>query len=271
VASESNTVSPGNASLKRRLVNVADGAVNGSSTDAVNGRQLQGARDLAQRGLDSAAAAQRTANSASTTATTASTTANTAKSTADQALVNRRLVSQVSTYGDVRIGAENTGTVLDVRNRYSTNRKISGVANATLNPASTDAVNGRQLNTTNGNVTTAQSTANAAKTAASSAQDTANSAAVKADVLSGLIAQTSATGDVRLGGSNGGSTFDVRNNAGTARKIKGVADATLGMVDRVRHSGEDRNDGDDDHELHQREAGAASAVRLADESFSLRR
>jgi len=142
LASERNTVSVGNASTKRKIVNVAEGALNSASTDAVNGRQLLSARDLAQRGVNEAAAAQGTAN-------TANSTANTAKSIADQALTNTKLVTQASASGQVRIGAENTGTTLTISNKSGQARTLTGIANATLSASSNDAVSGRQLFATN--------------------------------------------------------------------------------------------------------------------------
>ncbi|MCU1064224.1 hypothetical protein, partial [Stenotrophomonas maltophilia] len=86
------------------------------------------------------------------------------------------LVGQVSATGNVRLGAENTGTVLDVRNKTNANRKISGVADAALSGTSTEAVTGRQLNTTNSNVTAAQNTANTAQTTAGAARTAADNA-----------------------------------------------------------------------------------------------
>ncbi len=84
-----------------------------------------------------------------TTATSAQTMANAARTTADSALgkadVLGGLVSQVSATGNVRLGGENTGTVLDVRNKSNASRKLTGVADATLSTSSTEAVTGRQL------------------------------------------------------------------------------------------------------------------------------
>lgn len=68
VAREGNTVSVGSSSTQRRIVNVADGSVNSSSTDAVNGRQLMVAENGIKAASDAARAAQATANAANTTA-----------------------------------------------------------------------------------------------------------------------------------------------------------------------------------------------------------
>ncbi len=52
-------------------------------------------------------------------------------------------------------------------------------------------------------------------------------ALVETAALGGLVAQVSASGDVRLGGKNSGATLDVRNSANANRKITGVADGIL--------------------------------------------
>jgi len=178
------------------VVNVADARLNSTSSDAVTGKQLN-------------------ATNSNVTAT---------RSIADNALAKANvfsgLLSQTSASGNVRLGASNSGTVLDVRNSASANRKITGVADATLSTASTDAVSGKQLNSTNSNVAAARAVADAAKT-------NADSALAKANTLSGLLSETSASGNVRLGASNSGTVLDVRNSAGANRRIAGVADATL--------------------------------------------
>ncbi|MGB9101737.1 MAG: ESPR-type extended signal peptide-containing protein, partial [Stenotrophomonas indicatrix] len=215
--SAANQVSVGSGSLKRKIVNLADGALSTSSTEAVTGKQLN-ATDLEVA-------------SVRTTARSAQTTANAAKTAADSALSKANvlggLVGQVSATGNVRLGGENTGTVLDVRNKSNANRKVTGVADATLSTSSTEAVSGKQLNATNVEVASVRTTATSAQTMANAAKTTADSALGKADVLGGLVSQVSATGNVRLGGENTGTVLDVRNKSNASRKLTGVADATL--------------------------------------------
>lgn len=215
--SAANQVSVGSGSLKRKIVNLADGALSTSSTEAVTGKQLNATN------LEVA--------SVRTTARSAQTTANAAKTAADNALSKANvlggLVSQVSATGNVRLGGENTGTVLDVRNKSNANRKVTGVADATLSTISTEAVSGKQLNATNVEVASVRTTATSAQTMANAARTTADSALGKADVLGGLVSQVSATGNVRLGGENTGTVLDVRNKSNASRKLTGVADATL--------------------------------------------
>ncbi len=216
-ANEVNTVSVGTSGSKRRIVNVDDARLTSSSSDAVSGKQLYKTNQDVGSVKSVADAAQSTANAARTTANTAKTTADGALSKAN---ILSGLLSQTSASGNVRVGASNSGTVLDVRNSASANRKITGVADATLSTTSTDAVSGKQLNSTNSNVAAARSVADAAKT-------NADSALAKANTLSGLLSETSASGNVRLGASNSGTALDVRNSASANRRITGVADATL--------------------------------------------
>lgn len=175
VANEMNTVSVGNGSLKRRVVNVADARLNASSADAVTGKQLYSTNQ----------------NVAAATAT-----ANTAKSTADSALskanASAGLIGQVSASGNVRVGAENTGTIVDVANKGGAKRKIHNIANGVLSTSSTDAVTGQQLHATNQTVAAATATANTAKSTAD-----AVSAQVSANVLAlggGAVAEQGSYG-----------------------------------------------------------------------------
>ncbi|MBH1510411.1 YadA-like family protein [Stenotrophomonas maltophilia] len=230
-AYEDNIVSVGSSSNKRRIVNVARGSTSYGSTDAVTGGQLYETNQTVS-------AIGSVAGTANSNANTALSTANTAKSTADNALLRANaltgLLNQTSASGNVRLGASNSGTVLDVRNSANASRKITGVADATLSTTSAEAVSGKQLNATNTNVAAARSVADSAKT-------NADSALAKANVISGLLSQTSASGNVRLGASNSGTVLDVRNSANASRKITGVADATLSTTSTEAVSGKQLN------------------------------
>ncbi|HEL3171933.1 TPA: YadA-like family protein [Stenotrophomonas maltophilia] len=203
VTYSANSVSVGNASVRRKIQYVADGSISKSSTDAVTGSQLFDTQQTVAK-------AQTTADAAKTSADSALTKANTLSG----------LLSQTAASGNVRLGATNSGTVLDVRNSANASRKITGVADAALSTTSTDAVTGRQLNATNSNVSTALSDASAAKTAA-------NSALTQVGTLNGLLSQASANGNVRVGEKNSGTVLDVRNSANANRKLTGVADGVV--------------------------------------------
>lgn len=267
VATEANTVSVGSASVRRRIVNVADARITASSTDAVTGKQLHAMNERVDGMIkqDSAGGVVRIANSntgtevsmrnavlatrkvsgvsdgALTTTSTdavngrqlnttngnvtkAQTAADAAKADASKALAQvttvTGLIGQASSTSSVRLGEKNSGTSLDIRNSANANRKVTGVADATLSTSSTEAVTGRQLNTTNENVAKAQ-------TAAGEAKADASKALTQVVTLGGLVGQVSATGNVRLGEKNSGTTLDVRNSANANRKISGVADGLL--------------------------------------------
>jgi len=210
VTSAQDQVSVGSSSIKRKIINVADGAVTASSYEAVTGRQLHTTNQKLVDVDSIAKAAQTTASTAKANAATALT----------ETAALRGLVSQTSASSGVRLGEKNSGTVLDVRNSANASRKITGVADAALSTTSTDAVTGRQLNATNSNVSTALSDASAAKTAA-------NTALTQVGTLNGLLGQASASGDVRVGEKNSGTVLDVRNSANANRKLTGVADGAV--------------------------------------------
>ncbi|WP_448134313.1 ESPR-type extended signal peptide-containing protein [Stenotrophomonas rhizophila] len=217
VTASANSVSVGSASSKRRIQYVDDGNLAANSTDAVTGSQLH--------------ATNTNVTKAQGAASDAHTAANLAQGTAEGAVTRvaalEGLVGQVSATGNVRLGAQNTGTVLDVRNKSNANRRVSGVADATLSSTSTDAVTGKQLNATNAAVSAAQNTATAAQSAAGAAQRTADGVVARATALEGLVGQTSANGNVRLGVANTGTTLDVRNQDNRNRTLTGLASAVL--------------------------------------------
>lgn len=206
-----NQVSVGNGSLKRKVVNVADAALSTSSSEAVTGRQLHATNT-------SVAAVKATADGAQA-----------------RVAVLDGLVGQVSAGGNVRLGADNTGTVVDVANKTGAKRKLRNLANGVLSTSSTDAVTGQQLNATNSEVTSVRTAATAAKTAADAARGVADGAVQKADALGGLVGQVSASGNVRLGAENTGTIVDVANKTGAKRRVYNIANGTLsaGSTDAV--------------------------------------
>lgn len=199
-----NQVSVGNGSLKRKVVNVADATLGTSSSEAVTGKQLHATNT-------SVAAVKATADGAQA-----------------RVAVLDGLVGQVSASGNVRLGADNTGTVIDVANKAGAKRKLQNLANGVLSTSSTDAVTGQQLNTTNSEVTSVRTAAAAAKTAADAARGVADGAVLKVDALGGLVGQVSASGNVRLGAENTGTIVDVANKSGGKRRIYNIANGTIG-------------------------------------------
>ncbi|MGE8222125.1 MAG: ESPR-type extended signal peptide-containing protein [Stenotrophomonas sp.] len=142
--SAANQISVGNSAIKRKLVNLADGTLSTSSTEAVTGKQLNATNA-------NVTTAQNAANAAQTAATGARTAADNALG---RATALSGLVSQVSATGNVRLGADNTGTVVDVANKDGAKRRVNNVANGVLSGTSTDVVTGQQLHATNQSVST---------------------------------------------------------------------------------------------------------------------
>ncbi|MBN5143218.1 YadA-like family protein [Stenotrophomonas maltophilia] len=198
------------ANANRGIVGVADGAISATSNEAVTGKQLH--------------ETNANVNSAQTTASAAKVSAD--KALADTGVLNG-LVGQVAVNGNVRVGGKNSGAVLDVRNSVNANRKVSGVADGVVGASSYEAVNGRQLNATNDKVAAVEGIARSAGTEAAVAKGDATKALAETAALGGLVAQASASGNVRLGEKNSGTTLDVRNSANAERKISGVADGLL--------------------------------------------
>ncbi|MBD3741581.1 MAG: YadA-like family protein [Stenotrophomonas sp.] len=228
------------ANANRRIMGVADGVISATSNEAVTGKQLH----------------ETNAN-----VTAAQTAATAAKVSADKALaetgVLSGLVGQVAVNGNVRVGEKNSGTVLDVRNSANANRKLTGVADGAVSASSYDSVNGRQLNATNDKVAAVEGIASSAGTEAALAKTDAAKALVETAALGGLVAQVSASGSVRLGEKNSGTTLDVRNITNANRRISGVADGLMdaGSTDAV-------NGG----QLHAVEQSAQGARSIADEA-----
>lgn len=130
--SAQDQVSVGSASIKRKIVNVANGSLTSTSNEAVTGAQLFTTDKLARDAQTGASSAL------------------------SKAVALEGLIKQVSVAGDIRVGSENTGTVLDVRNKNDAKRKISGLDDASLSSGSSEAVNGAQLNRTNMDVADAK-------------------------------------------------------------------------------------------------------------------
>jgi autotransporter adhesin len=142
--SAANQISIGSSAIKRKLVNLADGTLSTSSAEAVTGKQLNATNA-------NVTTAQNAANAAQTAATAAKTTADNALG---RATALSGLVSQVSATGNVRLGVDNAGTVVDVANKDGAKRRVNNVANGVLSSTSTDVVTGQQLHATNQSVST---------------------------------------------------------------------------------------------------------------------
>lgn len=278
VASEANSVSVGSAGLKRKIVNVADGEISASSTDAVSGKQLHaidsrftaqsvalgenarpnGGRAIAigynalvptNGGVDGIAIG---ANARGGSGGWTGGVAIGGAATADYDGLALGYDAHVSANSAVALGRGSTANVANTVSVGSDTikRKIVNVADGALGAASTDAVTGKQLFATNQNVTLATSTANTAKTTADAAQLEATAALDKANILNGLVSQAAPNGAVRLGGENAGFIVDVRNSNGGTRTLSGVAAGALHASSSEAVNGAQLNAVNDRVELH---------------------
>ena len=172
-------VSFGSSTVKRQLKNVAAGDVSATSTDAINGAQLYALAEVVKPGTltinagttkvaDWKANSDKTIGFESTNSNLA-VSADTVNGKVKFTLANDLSVNSVTASG-VEIGKNNVAV-------NANNKKITRLADAELSTISTDAVTGRQLQSTNENVTNVQNIANTANTNASAAKQAADNAA----------------------------------------------------------------------------------------------
>ena len=135
-------VSVGLIGNERQIKNVAPGEISASSTDAINGSQVF---SVTNKLVDDIRDAQATADAA--------------------ASGTSGIVRQDAGTGAITVGAQTGGTSVNFAGTDGV-RTLSGLKNGNVAAGSTEAVTGDQLNTTNSNVTTAQTTANSALTKA---------------------------------------------------------------------------------------------------------
>ena len=151
--------SEGTNGIKRQLKNVAAGDVSATSTDAINGAQLYALAEVVKPGTltinaGGTAAANKVADwKANSNKTIGFESANNnlvvsadaANSKVKFTLADNLTVSSVTANG-VEIGKGNVAV-------NANNKKITGLADATLSTTSNEAVTGKQLNETNSNIT----------------------------------------------------------------------------------------------------------------------
>ena len=142
-------------------------------------------------------------------------------------------------------------------------RKIQYIADGAVSNGSTDAITGNQLFATNQAVSTAQSTATSAQTAANAAKADAAKALTETAALAGLVSQTGASGNVRLGEKNSGTVLDVRNSANASRKVAGVADGTVSASSNEAVNGKQLNATNEQVAAVEKAAAAAQADATA--------
>lgn len=142
------------------------------------------------------------------------------------------LIRQDSQAGTMRLGGDNTGALVDVRNKANGNRKITGVADAELKTGSSDAVTGGQLAATNGRLSAALDNASEAL-AKITAIETQTQYFKVGGNGPGFPAQAGAVG-VALGDSAEASLLSEGGVAlGSFAKARGRNSVALGRASRV--------------------------------------
>ncbi|EAZ0193407.1 hypothetical protein GR79_003067 [Salmonella enterica subsp. enterica] len=208
-ATEENVVSVGSDALKRKIVNVGNGAISESSTDAVNGSQLF------------ATNANVTQNTTDIAANTDSINQNTTDIATNTTNINS-LSDSVTTLTDDALLWDAASGAFSAKHNGS-DSKITNLAAGTLAADSTDAVNGSQLFATNENVS--QNTTDIAANTTSINQNTTDIATNTTNINNLSDSITGLTDDALLWDAASGA-FSAKHN-GSDSKITNLAAGTL--------------------------------------------
>ncbi|EAC1076558.1 hypothetical protein QE84_003201 [Salmonella enterica subsp. enterica] len=208
-ATEENVVSVGSDALKRKIVNVGNGAISESSTDAVNGSQLFAIDEKVSQNTTNITANTTSINQNSTdiATNTASIDQNTTDIATNTTNINSLSDSVSTLTDDALLWDANSGAFS--ANHSGSDSKIINVAAGDLSEDSTDAVNGSQLFAIDEKVS--QNTTNIAANT-TSINDLSNSVSTLTD-------------DALLWDANSGAFSASRN--GSASKIINVAAGDL--------------------------------------------
>ncbi|WP_229989559.1 YadA-like family protein [Escherichia coli] len=225
IADLDNTVSVGNSSLKRKIVNVKNGAIKSDSYDAINGSQLYAISDSVAKRLGGGAAVD--VDDGTVTAPT----------------YNLKNGSKNNVGAALAVLDENTLQWDQTKGKYSaahgtsspTASVITDVADGTISASSKDAVNGSQLKATNDDVEA--NTANIATNTSNIATNTANIATNTTNITN----LTDSVGDLQADALLWNETknaFSAAHDKDTTSKITNVKDGdlTAGSTDAVNGS-----------------------------------
>ncbi|WP_343818976.1 hypothetical protein ISN75_07660 [Dyella marensis] len=198
-ATEANTISVGNSTTKRKIVNVAAGTLSETSNEVVIGSQLYATNQNVTTNANNISALQSQINNGSV-----------------------GLVQQNATTKKITVASEVEGDTVDFSGKKAgaaISRKLTGLSNGELSSTSTDAVTGAQLYATNQNVT-ANSSAIASNTSnISSLQTQINDGSI------GLVKQDATTQAITVGAAGGGTSINFAGSAG-GRVLTGIANGT---------------------------------------------
>ncbi|HAL6616822.1 TPA: adhesin [Escherichia coli] len=211
----SNTVSVGNSTTKRKIVNMAAGAISNTSTDAINGSQLYTISDSVAKRLGGGATV---GNDGSISA------------------VSYALKSGTyNNVGDALSGIDNntlqwnrTAGAFTAAHGSNTTSKITNVAKGTVSATSTDAVNGSQLKATKDDV--AANTTNITNLTGEVAGNTTS--------ITNLTNAVDSLGDDSLLWNKAAGAFSAAHGTDATSKITNVTagDLTAGSTDAVNGS-----------------------------------
>ncbi|EFD5477906.1 YadA-like family protein [Escherichia coli] len=160
----SNTVSVGNSTTKRKIVNMAAGAISNTSTDAINGSQLYTISDSVAKRLGGGATvgSDGTSKITNVTAGELSDTSTDAvngsqlKATKDDVAANTtnitNLTDTVTNLGEDALKWDDAAGAFTAAHGTNATNKITNVTAGELSDTSTDAVNGSQLKATKDDV-----------------------------------------------------------------------------------------------------------------------
>ncbi|THB87701.1 trimeric autotransporter adhesin SadA [Salmonella enterica] len=205
-ATEENVVSVGSDALKRKIVNVGNGAISESSTDAVNGSQLF------------ATNANVTQNTTDIAANTDSINQNTTDIATNTTNINS-LSDSVTTLTDDALLWDTASGAFSAKHNGS-DSKLTNLAAGTLAADSTDAVNGSQLFDTNEKVD--KNTADIATNTDSINQNTA-------DITANTDSINQNTTDIAANTTSiNQNTTDIATNT---TNINNLSDSITGLTD----------------------------------------
>ncbi|EBI5461059.1 hypothetical protein DSQ02_03435 [Salmonella enterica] len=236
-ATEENVVSVGSDALKRKIVNVGNGAISESSTDAVNGSQLFDTNEKVDKNTADIATNTDSINqnTADITANTDSINQNTTDIAANTTSINQNTTdiatntTNINNLSDSITGLTDDALLWDAdtgafsAKHNGSDSKITNLAAGTLASDSTDAVNGSQLFATNENVS--QNTTDIAANTTSINQNTTDIATNTTSINNLSNSVTTLTDDALLWDAVSGAFSANRN--GSASKIINVAAGDL--------------------------------------------
>ncbi|EKM6065029.1 YadA-like family protein [Escherichia coli] len=214
IADLDNTVSVSNSSLKRKIVNVKNGAIKSDSYDAINGSQLYAISDSVAKRLGGGAAVD--VDDGTVTAPT----------------YNLKNGSKNNVGAALAVLDENTLQWDQTKGKYSaahgtsspTASVITDVADGTISASSKDAVNGSQLKATNDDVE-----ANTANIATNTSNIATNTASIATNTTN-ITNLTDSVGDLQADALLWNETkkaFSAAHGQDTTSKITNVKDADL--------------------------------------------